>query len=139
MQRYLGAAARSHCTSLYFLAFLSSAFLAHRLHYYFSRNKPAGSVQAVNGDVPICGVRDSENSNLRNYLETVLFRDTTRREIIALLACIVLGSAFVVVPYVHKHASTTSRCPCRIMTRPAILQKRKKIPFGLPASRLWPV
>jgi hypothetical protein len=37
--------------------------------------------------------------------------NTTTRMITALVACIVLGSAFFVVPYIHKHASTTQQVP----------------------------
>ena len=40
-----------------------------------------------------------------------MFLKNNRRKIIALLMCIVLGSAFFVVPYVHKHASTTQQVP----------------------------
>ena len=60
----------------------------------------------MNGTVPHLRGRCSKSISLRNYLETVLFRDSTKRKSIALLACIVLGCAFVAVPVVHKHAPT---------------------------------
>jgi hypothetical protein len=62
--------------------------------------------------------------------------NTTTRMIIALVACIVLGSAFFVVPYVHKHASTTQQVPLQDYDASCYFVKAEKNSFRAPSQQV---
>jgi hypothetical protein len=64
-----------------------------------------------------------------------LFRKNNRRKIIALLSCIVLGSAFFVVPYVHNHAST-QQVPLQDYDASCFFVKAEKNSFRAPSQQM---
>ena len=61
--------------------------------------------------------------------------NTTTRMITALVVCIVFGSAFFVVPYVHKHAST-QQVPLQDYDASCYFVKAEKNSFRAPSQQM---
>jgi hypothetical protein len=63
-------------------------------------------------------------------------KKTTVSMITALVACIVLSSAFFVVPYVHKHASTAQQVPLQDYDASCYFAKAEKISVRTPSPQI---
>ena|GEM_PF-1112489 len=62
--------------------------------------------------------------------------NTTIRMITALVVCIVFGSAFFVVPYIHKHASTTQQVPLQDYDASCYFVKAEKNSVQAPSQQM---
>jgi len=71
----------------------------------------------------------------RCYYLIMKMKSTTRM-ITALVACLVLASAFFIVPYVHKHAATTQQVPLQDYDASCYFVKAEKISVRAPSQQV---